>query len=176
MKDEKIRSQVSNHRCARCVGRRSMKELLSAFRLHPSAFDKRGQGAMEIVLIIPFMILVFAVLVVFGRLVYIQVALDSAARDGARMAVETLSDGRGPEQGYRAASWALSGFNLRPEQATYTLNTHQAWGRGTEVEMRVSYRPSMQDVMGVGWIFDYTNRTMTGRAVMRVEEWKSRWQ
>ena len=175
MKDEKVKAQILNNRGVRCVGRRSMKELLSAFRLHPSAFDKRGQGAIEIVLVIPLIILIFAVLVVFGRLVYIQIALDSAARDGARMAVETLSEGRGPEQGYRAASWALSGFNLKPEKATYSLSTHRAWGRGTEVEMRVSYSPSMQDVMGVGWVFDYTNRTLTGRAIMRVEEWKSRW-
>ncbi len=91
------------------------------------------------------------------------------------MAVETLNQGRGPEQGYQAASWALSGFNLKPEKATYSLRTHQAWGRGAEVEMRVSYRPSMQDVLGVGWVFDYTHHTLTGRAVMRVEEWKSRW-
>ncbi len=80
MKDEKVKSQVSNNRCVKCVGRRSRKELLSALILHPSAFDKRGQGALEIILIIPFMILIFAVLVVFGRLVYIQIALDSAAR------------------------------------------------------------------------------------------------
>jgi len=153
-----------------------MKEFLSSFRLLPSAFDKRGQGALEIVLVIPLLVLIFAVLVVFGRLVYIQIALDAAARDGARMAVETLSEGRGPQQGYLAARWTLDGFNLQSDRATYRLFTRQTWGRGTEVEMVVSYRPAMQDVLGVGWVFDYTNRTMTGRAVMRVEEWKSRWQ
>ncbi len=137
--------------------------------------DRRGQGGLEIIAVIPGLLLIFAILVVFGRLTYIQIALDAAAHDAARTAVESLDPGRGPYQAHLAAMWTLAGFNLRPEQASVVINTNETWNRGTEVEVRVSYRPSMRDVLGVGVFFDYENRTLVGRSVMRVEGYKSRW-
>ena len=62
----------------------------SSFRLRPS---QGGQAYIELVMVLPLFLIVIAALILFGRVLYVKIALDMASYDACRAAVEALRPG-----------------------------------------------------------------------------------
>jgi Flp pilus assembly protein TadG len=143
----------------------------SYFRLHTS---EGGQALIELVIVLPLFFLIIAALIFFGRALYVQIALDMAAYDGCRAAVEPLHPGDGENQGMVAARGTLAGFNLNAEAASIAIEGG-GWGRGALVRCTASYNLFVGDVP---WLVFHSGTNVSLRSVTysRVETWRSDWQ
>ncbi len=136
--------------------------------------DERGQsqlvGMMFAVLLIA-MLLGLAALV--AHVYPAKVAVHAAARNCARMGVESLSQDRGVNQAVFAARQTMAHHNFDPEYLQVVIE-HNAWDRGGSVVCRVRYGVDVSWLPFVGALFDDAVR-MEGKAASRIEPYKSRW-
>jgi Flp pilus assembly protein TadG len=141
----------------------------------PAAWQgwEQGQALTELLLILPVALLLVFALIFFGRAFYVKLAVEAAAADAARMAVETLDSQLGPWQGVQAAYNTLSGYHLNPSGASVFVQPRAAWGRGTTVDSRVAYPVFTADIPFLGSVFPSVE--VSGRASLQVEKYKSRW-
>jgi len=137
--------------------------------------SERGQSVIELVLILPLLVAIFAILVFFGRVLYVRLAVEQASFDGARAAIESLNAGRGPDQGYATAYATLQGWRLSPGHGAVRLY-YNDWDRGTGLTCRVGYKVRVSDIPLVGWFYSGGGGVRVQAATtLRVEQYKSRW-
>jgi len=135
-----------------------------------------GQSYVEFLMILPILLLFVAGILYFGRVLYTRVAVDMAAYDCVRTSAEAMRGGGQAEyQGITAARNTLRGFYLDPTGASVAVLFPGGWGRGNQVQCRVSYGVSLKAVpfvtaMGFPGVHHVRSTTH-----LRVEEYKSRW-
>jgi hypothetical protein len=155
---------------------------VGAARFHPrraaptqsNGDAERGQALIELVIVLPFFFLIIAALIFFGRALYVQIALDMAAYDGCRAAVEALHPGDGMEQGLIAARGTLQGFYLNAG-AAFLLIEGGGWDRGALVRCTAEYNLFVGDVPWLKF-HDGPNVALRSVAWSRVESWRSDWR
>ena len=137
--------------------------------------DERGQSTITEFLVLIFflcMVVGFAALVALAQPA--KVAVHAAARNCARMAVESLSAGRGLTQAAQTAIYSLQNQNLEAEHAEVTLAAG-AWGRGEAVTCRVVYHVPTGDLPMVGWFWSGATLPVKSSVTLAIEPYKSRW-
>jgi hypothetical protein len=114
----------------------------------------------------------------FGRVLYVQIAVHTAAYDCARTAAEAMQPGGGQavQQGVTAALNTLAGFAVDRRGARAAVSFPDAWGRGRQVECAVAYRLSLRAVPFAHLLDALLESTLRATARLRVEEYKSEWQ
>lgn len=132
---------------------------------------RRGQAYVEFVLVLPLLLLLVAGVIAYGQAFYAKLATQAAAWSGARHAVATLNEDRGPAQARLGVRYALSGFGLNPDTAQVQV-FYGAWGRATDVRVQVCYPVPQPPV-------PYGDRLIPTRVcsqqIMPTYRWKSRW-
>jgi Flp pilus assembly protein TadG len=125
------------------------------------------------------LLLIFGVLLIvagilyFGRVLYSDIAVQMAAYDGARAAVETLDEVRGSHQARTAAYASLDGWQLVPANAFVTV-AYEPWNRGSRVRCMVSYSVPTGNIPGAHVLFG-ADPVVRSSVALRVERYKSRW-
>jgi hypothetical protein len=140
-------------------------------QLHSNARTK-GQAYVEFILVLPLFMMIIAGVVGFGQLLYTKLAMEAAAWSGARHAIATLNQSRGISQASLGERYALDGFGLNPDNARSQVTIWGAWGRGTQVRVRVCYNVPMPPVpMGQA----LAPQQVCASQTMPVYKWKSKW-
>ena len=133
----------------------------------------RGQSYVEYLLVLPIFLIIIAVVIDAGRLVYAKLATEAAAWSGARHAIATLDEDRGVAQAQRATRYTLSGFALRPDEAEVHVSYWGGWGRGTDVRVDVCYEvPPPPVPFGK----ELSPTLICSRYTSPVYKWKSGWE
>ncbi len=145
----------------------------SAFILHPS---QSGQAYIELVMVLPLFLVVIAALILFGRVLYVKIALDMASYDACRAAVEALQPGDGVSQGLVAGHETLKGFNLNPAGANITVAPAGGWTRGTPVQCIAAYDLFVGDIPALSSISAGSGVPLQSTTWSRVELWRSDWR
>ena len=138
--------------------------------------DERGQGILEFLAVIPVFLLVFGMLILFGKLWYAHVVAEEAAFDCTRTAIEALEQGQGMWQGQSAARMTVAQSLLsNPQQVTVRIVPLADWERGGWVMCEVAYAVDLRSVPFARWI--HPNPVFAVRAHYwgRVQEYKSSW-
>lgn len=136
---------------------------------------ERGQATITEFLVLIFflcMVVGFAALVALAQPA--KVAVHAAARNCARMAVESLSAGRGLSQAAQTAVLSLQNQNLEAEHAEVHLSAN-TWGRGEAVTCRVVYHVPAGDLPMVGWLWTDPTLPVESSVTLDIEPFKSRW-
>jgi len=145
----------------------------SSLILHPS---ERGQAYIELVMVLPLFLIVIAALILFGRVLYVKIALDMASYDACRAAVEALRPGDGVSQGMIAGQETLKGFYLNPAGANITISPAGGWTRGTPVRCVAAYDLFVGDIPALSSIASGSGVPLQSTTWSRVELWRSDWQ
>jgi hypothetical protein len=139
--------------------------------------DERGQGQ---VLTLILAVLILSLLLGLGAFVAhvqpVKVAVHAAARNCARMAAESLAEGRGVEQGHVAAYQTMADMSFDPAFVDVLIvQGEYGWDRGESISCHVRY------AVDVGWM-PFVDLFYSGQAVylqsssaLRIEPYKSRW-
>ncbi len=139
--------------------------------------DERGQGqALTLIFAVFFLALLLGLGVFVAHVQPVKVAVQAAARNCARMAVETLSQQRGPEQALTAAYETLARQNFDPAYAVVTFEQGGEWDRGQVIGCRVQYAVDVGWMPFVGLFYGGDSVPMEAVAMSRVEPYKSRWE
>ncbi len=136
--------------------------------------SEEGQGAVELILILPAMIFLIAFIFLFGRVLYVRIALDVATYDCAREAVESLREQRGLAQAAYAGWDTLEGFHLDPEDAVFTV-AYNRWSRGGEVTCRAAFNVYTGDLPYL-WGMAGRGQPIYASTTLQVERYISRWE
>ncbi len=157
----------------------------SAFRLHTCTAthavrckcpSEIGQAYIELVMVLPLFLIVIAALILFGRVLYVKIALDMTSYDACRAAVEALRPGDGVSQGMVAGQATLRGFYLNPAGANITISPAGAWTRGTPVRCIAAYDLFVGDIPALSSIASGSGMPLQSATWSRVELWRSDWQ
>ncbi|CAG0945068.1 hypothetical protein ANRL1_02100 [Anaerolineae bacterium] len=151
---------------------------------HPSALTRsvhaerseRGQAYIELVMVLPLFLIVIAALILFGRVLYVKLALDMTSYDACRAAVEALRPGDGVSQGMIAGQATLRGFYLNPAGANITVSPAGGWTRGTPVRCVAAYDLFVGDIPGLSSIAAGSGVPLQSTTWSRVELWRSDWR
>ena len=138
--------------------------------------DERGQGqALTLVFVIFFLALLLGLGVFVAHVQPVKVAVHAAACNCARMAVETLSENRGPDQGYAAAvqTMAHQNFDVKGLEVIFERNT---WDRGETIACRVRYAVAVDWIPFVKLFYENGAVPLEGVSTLRIEPYKSRWE
>ena len=127
-------------------------------------------------MVLPLFFIVIAALVLFGRVLYVKIALDMASYDACRAAVEALRAGDGIAQGMTAGQETLKGFYLNPAGTSVAISPQGTWARGAPVQCVASYDLFVGDVPGVSSINSGSGVALQSTTWSRVELWRSDWQ
>ena len=146
-----------------------------AFRLHAKR-SETGQAYVELVMVLPLFLLVIAALILFGRVLYVKIALDMTSYDACRAAVEALRPGDGIAQGMVAGQETLRGFYLNPAGANITISPAGAWTRGTPVRCVAAYDLFVGDIPALSSIAAGSGVPLQSTTWSRVELWRSDWR
>jgi hypothetical protein len=132
-----------------------------------------GQGSVELLFLVMGTLLIISGILYFGRALYSDIAVHAAAYDGARAAIETLDDTRGPHQARTAAHATLDGWLLDPSRSAVTV-MYEPWNRGSRVRCIVYYRVPIGNIPGSRLLFGH-DPVVNSAVTLRVEQYKSRW-
>jgi uncharacterized protein (UPF0333 family) len=152
--------------------RRPKGERQTAWRQR-CARSEEGQGSIELLLLVMGVLLIISGILYFGRVLYSDIAVQVAAYDGARAAIETLDNTRGPHQARTVAYTTLDGWQLNPRNSSVTV-MYEPWNRGSRVRCLVSYRVPTGNIPGARLLFG-GDPVVNGSVTLRVEKYKSRW-
>jgi hypothetical protein len=137
--------------------------------------DERGQGqAISLIFAVLFLAMLLGLGVFVAHVQPVKVAVHAAARNCARMAVATLSEGRGPDQGYAAAYQTMASQNL-DVGGLEVIFEHGAWGRGETIVCRVRYSVAVDWMPFISLFFEGRGIPLEGVSMLRIEPYKSRW-
>ncbi|MEM1551079.1 MAG: pilus assembly protein [Candidatus Bathyarchaeia archaeon] len=125
------------------------------------------------ILSVPLILLLIAVVIVFGIWGYVGIAVDSAAYSCARMGAATLNPQRGVEQAIWAARETLKGYHLNPDSASITVYGY--WGRKGNVTCRVSYNINLLPFPFMNF-FGVNSIQVKGGARGGIAGWRSVWR
>ncbi|MCC7165515.1 MAG: pilus assembly protein [Anaerolineae bacterium] len=137
---------------------------------------EHGQALVEFVLILPFLFLILAALIYFGRLIYATIALDMASYDACRAAVESLRRDDGQIQGLTAGRETLNGFSLSAASARLTVVPQGKWDRGAWVRCRTGYTMKVNDIPMVQLFHPGGAVPLKATRWSRIETWRSWWE
>ena len=126
-------------------------------------------------MVLPLFLIIIAALILFGRVLYVKIALDMASYDTCRAAVEALRPGDGVSQGLIAGRETLKGFYLNPA-ANVSISPAGSWDRGTPVQCVASYDLFVGDIPGVSSIGAGSGVPLQSTTWSRVELWRSDWR
>ena len=135
--------------------------------------NESGQGSIEMLFLIMGSLMIISGILYFGRVLYADLAVQMAAYDGARAAVETLDQTRGPHQARTAAYATLDGWLLDPSRSAVTV-MYEPWNRGSRVRCIVYYRVPVGNIPGSRLLFG-RDPVVNSAVTLRVEQYKSRW-
>lgn len=135
--------------------------------------SEEGQGSVEMLFFIMGILLIITGILYFGRVLYSDIAVQMAAYDGARAAIETLDVTRGPHQARTAAYATLDGWQLDPHNSAVTVS-YEPWNRGSRVRCLVTYRVPTGNIPGAHLLFG-GDPVVHSAVTLRVEQYKSRW-
>ncbi len=138
--------------------------------------NERGQAYIELVLVLPLFLLVIAALILFGRVLYVKIALDMASYDACRAAVEAMDGGAGMGQGYTAGMNTLQGFYLDANAASLAIAPQGAWQRGTPVACRAGFNLYVGDIPLLSSFVSGKSVNLQSETWSRVETWRSYWR
>ena len=145
----------------------------------PPRQKQGGQAYAEFLIILPVVLLFIGAVLYFGRVLYVHIAVNTAAYDCARTAAEAMQPGgrQGVQQGVTAALNTLEGFYVDRRGASAAVSFPDQWGRGRQIECQVAYRMSLK---GMPFVYTLPNApqqlTVRSSARLRVEEYKSEWR
>jgi Flp pilus assembly protein TadG len=98
---------------------------------------RRGVAAVELAILLPFLVFIFVVAVDWCRIFYFTVTLDNCARNGALSAFDSYALARSPYSSQSAAALA-DATNLKPLPTVTTANGVDAYGQAY-AECTVTY-------------------------------------
>jgi Flp pilus assembly protein TadG len=109
--------------------------------------DSRGQGLVELALILPVLILIFMGIVDFGRVIYAFNSVSNAAREGARLGIVDQGMTGGAynaaiEAAHQATALGLSPTNPAQVQVTFPdpIGNCPTISPGCPIRVRVQYQ------------------------------------
>lgn len=104
-------------------------------RSHPNPPIRRGAAAVELAVLLPFLVFLMVIAVDWARVFYFSVTVNDCARNGALFLADSTGTTASPYADYKAA--ALAGTNLTPAP-TVTSNSGTDASSGW-IECTVSY-------------------------------------
>jgi Flp pilus assembly protein TadG len=134
-------------------------------RRHPQSRE-RGSAAAELVLVTPFLLLLFAVTA--GRLVEGKLDVDSAAQQAARAASEARTPAAAGTQAQQVAQAALAGQSVTCDPAVITPDTGD-FVPGGEVTVQVSCTVQLS---GLGLLGIPGSETITASASSPIDVYR----
>ena len=136
--------------------------------------SRRGIAeVLSTILAIPFFAILIGFMAYFGRALYAKAAIEDAAATGARWAVTSLSGRKGCAQAKEAMQLALKGYALDASGAALSVKpVFGGWGRGTQAEVRVTYKLSQSSVLFFGRLLG--DSTITTRYSVVVDRYNNR--
>lgn len=137
---------------------------------------ERGQALLEFVLILPFLFIILAALIYFGRLIYANIALNMASYDACRAAVESLRRDDGQAAGLTAGRETLDGFSMNAGSARLTVTPQGQWDRGAWVRCRTDYTLRVNDIPMVQLFHPGGAVPLSATRWSRIETWRSWWE
>lgn len=137
---------------------------------------ERGQALVEFILILPFLFLILAALIYFGRLIYATIALDMASYDACRAAVEALRRDDGQSQGLTAGRETLNGFSMSAASARLTVTPQGNWDRGVWVRCQTEYTLRVNDIPMVQLFHPGGAVPLRATQWSRIQTWRSWWE
>ncbi|MCC7163500.1 MAG: pilus assembly protein [Anaerolineae bacterium] len=138
--------------------------------------DQSGQGYIEFMLVLPLFLLTIAGLILFGRVLYVKLALDMTTYDACRAAVEAMDQTDGIAQGNAAGRNTLHGFFLNAGAVRLAILPQGAWGRGTRVMCQARFNLYVGDIPLAGTISGSGNVNLEASSWSRIETWRSYWR
>jgi len=136
---------------------------------------EEGQALLEMLIALPVLLLILAVVLGFGRVLFVALVVDQAAFTGGRFAAESLNPHQAAYQAYRATAWNLADNGLDATQMVWQLDA-RAWQRGGTVNNRVGVAVPVGDIPLAPLLFGGDRVPLWQQATFRVQRWKSRWQ
>ncbi len=143
---------------------------------HQKEHAEHGQALLEFVLILPFLFIILAALIYFGRLIYASMALNMASYDACRAAVESLRRDDGQAQGLTAGRETLEGFSMNAASARLTVTPQGKWDRGAWVRCRTDYTLKVNDIPMVQLFHTGGAVPLRTTRWSRIETWRSWWE
>ena len=149
---------------------------LRLFQHRMNDADERGQALVEFVLILPFLFILFAALIFFGRLIYSTIALNMSSYDACRAAVESLRQDDGQRQGLDAGRETLNGFSMSAASARLTVTPQGKWDRGAWVRCQTQYTLKVSDIPMVRLFYAGGAIPLQSTRWSRIQTWRSWWE
>jgi len=138
--------------------------------------DERGQGILEFFVVVPALLLVFGLLIFFGKIWYAKIIAEEAAFDCTRTAIEALDQGQGMWQGQVAARTTIARFLIHnPQNVRVRVTPMQDWERGGWVLCEVSYGVDLSGVPFIAWMARHPVLHVRAHYWGRVQAYKSAW-
>ncbi len=120
---------------------------------------ERGQALTEIALCLPILCVLLMAIVQYGMMIWRDMELTSATRDGARRAVVARVEDNPSQSVIDAAEGSLD--TLQPRDVTVTVNG--GWNRGDTVTVRAT-TPYALDIFG----FEVWNGNLRSTSTVRI--------
>ena len=125
---------------------------------------ERGQASVELVLILPLVVLMIVGLLVIGRVLYVHLAIITAANDCATSAAQATQFERMMGQGFVARENSLSTFQVSQSVTTggiySAVSAHNAFGN---VACQVGYPQEVR------WLGTFSGSIFVGRQFFTVQ-------
>jgi len=118
-------------------------------RLRDEVSDRGGFAALELTILVPFVIVMLLLVVAFGRVGRGRQLVDQAAQAASRAGSLSLNPAAASEAAQRAAEQTLSGGGLSCAQMDVTLDTSQFYAGG-QVVARVTCRTDLSGLAMAG--------------------------
>jgi Flp pilus assembly protein TadG len=131
----------------------------------------RGQALVEMAIAMPILLVLALGVVGAGRAIHARVALEAAAREGAR-AVATAPDPCDAAVAVARARETAQGYGLALEQLTVEVSG--GCDRGSLRRVMVGYTVPLRDLVFMPFLQLPGQVTMTARATHVVEQYRSR--
>ena len=135
---------------------------------------ERGQAYLEFIILLPVVLLLIAGVIFFGRVLYVQIALDNAAYDGMRAGIASLNTGRELQQANAATRETLAGYYLDPYAARIAVGGFTG-GRGNRLWCQVAFNVYVGDIFGLEHFYPSLTVPLAATAYGQIEAHKSRW-
>ncbi len=145
--------------------------------LNRLAQDERGQGqALTLILAVLILSLLLGLGVFVAHVQPVKVAVHAAARNCARMAGESLAEGRGVDQGHVAAYQTMANMSFDPTFVDVLIQQGEyGWDRGQSISCHVRYAVDVGWMPFVGLFYPGEAVYLQGTSALRIEPFKSRW-
>jgi len=131
----------------------------------------RGQALVELAMAMPILLIIALGVVGAGRAIYARVAIDAAAREGAR-AVATAPDPCDASVGVSRARETAGAYGL--DLSRLQAQVGGGCGRGSLRSVQVTYTVPLQDLVYVPFLRLPGELTMSANATHMVEQYRSR--